>query len=119
MSELKLEFEGTVLRKSDVITFDKSDFYKRELVVKTSGEYPQELKVEIVKGNSDKLNNVNEGSEVKVYADVRGNAFNDRWFVNLTGWKVDVLSAVEATKPEPAMSMDSDIGGDDNDEIPF
>lgn len=122
MSEsLKLEFEGTVLRKGDVQTF--GDFYKKDIVIRTGGEYPQEIKVEFHKGNADKLNNVTEGGNIKVYADVRGREHNGNWYNNIVGWKVDVLSSHEVREAEPtavkAMEMSIEDDGDDSDGLPF
>lgn len=67
-----------------------SGFSKREFVVTTEEEqYPQDIKFECVKDRCALLNSVSPGQRVKVSFDLRGNEYNDRFFVNLTAWKIE------------------------------
>ena len=82
------EFTGTVKHIMEQQTFP-SGFSKREFVVTSEDRYPQDIKFECVKDRCALLDNVSEGQRVTVAFDLRGNAYNDRYFVNLSAWKVN------------------------------
>jgi hypothetical protein len=76
----------------DQQSFD-SGFTKREFVVTTDDDrYPQEIKFECVKDKVSLLDNVLAGSRVTVTFDMRGNEYNERYYVNLTAWKIEQTS---------------------------
>lgn len=83
------DLTGTVKLVMDQQTFD-SGFTKREFVVTTDDDrYPQEIKFECVKDKVSLLDNVQAGHRVNVTFDLRGNEYNERYYVNLTAWKVE------------------------------
>ena len=66
-----------------------SGFTKREFVVTTAvDKYPQDLKFEVVKDKCQMLDQVEEGQDVTVSFDIRGNEYNGKYFVNLSAWKI-------------------------------
>jgi hypothetical protein len=54
----------------DTQTFD-SGFTKREFVVTTPGDYPQDIKFELIKDKIDILNNYKPNDDVKVFFNIR------------------------------------------------
>ena len=99
------DLTGTVKVVMPPQTFD-SGFTKREFVVTTDDDrYPQDIKFECVKEKTALLDDIQDGQRVTVTFDVRGNEYNDRYFVNLTAWKVGAeAAATNATgnaAPEP------------------
>lgn len=120
------ELKGTIKRIYDTQTFP-SGFTKREFVITTSENYPQEIKLEFVKEKVSLLDKYQEGDSVEVGFDVRGNEYNDKYYVNLAAWKIKSLdadakpeasrnepSAHAAATPIPALDEDEGDGG-----IPF
>ena len=110
-----------------------SGFTKREFVVTTSADkYPQDLKFEIVKDKCSLLDSFEEGQEVQVTFDIRGNEYNGKYFVNLSCWKIQAASGggeptrsvgepsrgQAAPSAEPSMN---DLRNDEDfdDDIPF
>ena len=83
-------------------------FKKRELVITTEGDYPQDIKLEVVKDKCDLLDRLSLGQTIKVGFNVRGNEYNGKYYVNLQAWKI------EAVGPAPQQSQ-----ADSSDEIPF
>jgi len=123
------DLTGTVKLVKDPQTFD-SGFTKREFVVTTEGErFPQDIKFECVKERTSLLDAVQPGQRVKVTFDLRGNEYNDRYYVNLTAWRLEPADAGDAGDPSPAdfapteeaASSDNDASVDevDADGIPF
>jgi single-strand DNA-binding protein len=87
----------------DEQTFD-SGFNKREFVVTTDEKYPQDIKFECVKDKCSILDEYSVGQNVKVSFNMRGNEFKERYYVNLTCWKMEAADddAVPAGAPAAA-----------------
>ncbi len=111
MSDLQQTITGEIIHKGDVRTFG-TDFKKLELVVRTPGEYPQELPVEFHKDRADLAHRmIQEGDQIDLQCNLRGREWqgHDRWFVSLVCWRFDVAGAGDAPEPEsepepPALS---------------
>ncbi|MCC5850833.1 MAG: DUF3127 domain-containing protein [Verrucomicrobia bacterium] len=84
---MSYEMTGTVKVVMDLITFD-SGFTKREFVVTTRDQWPQDVKFETVKDKTAILDNLEPGQEVTVHFDIRGNEWKDKYFVNLSAWRI-------------------------------
>jgi len=114
--------QGTITVIYDTQSF-KSDFTKREFVVKTEGKYPQDLKFEFTKDKCQVLNSYNEGDEVEVSFDVRGNEYNGKYYVNLSAWKIEHIGAQQDQKSAPiptANTLKEEMPNfDEMDSIPF
>ena len=83
------DLTGTVKLIMDEQTFP-SGFSKKEFVVTTEDDrYPQDIKFECIKEKASLLDNVQKGQRVKVSFDLRGNEYNDRYFVNLNAWRIE------------------------------
>lgn len=86
MSELKLT--GTIKMIGEKQTFE-SGFTKVEFVLTTNDQYPQDIKLELVKDKVDNFIQYNKvGDVVDVAFNVRGNEYNGKYYVNLQAWKV-------------------------------
>lgn len=113
------ELTGTIKLISDVQTF-ASGFSKQEFVVTTDEKYPQDIKLEAVKDNTEQLAKLDVGDTVTVAFDVRGNEYKDRYYVNLVAWKITAMGSRQERRYEqparPAVLADDDGAGD---QIPF
>ncbi len=84
------ELEGSIKLIGDTASYGAKGFTKRELVVTTSAErFPQDIKVEFVKEKTELLDKFRVGQQVKVAFDIRGSEYNGKYYVSLTGWKID------------------------------
>jgi len=130
----KHELAGTVKLIEPMQTFD-SGFTKREFVVTTADDkYPQDIKFECLKDKCSLLDEIKAGDAVEVHFDLRGNAYKDKYYVNLVAWRIDSYGAGEHKQDEGAAGM-ADIServhtpalppdelqdvGEDDDELPF
>ena len=101
MSELKLN--GTIKLVGEVQTFD-SGFVKREFVITTKEQYPQDVKFEVTKEKATDFEKYNKvGDNVEVTFNVRGNEYNGKYYVNLQAWKV---FKADAKPSEPVASVE-------------
>ena len=107
--------EGTIIAIDDIITFD-SGFTKREFVIKTTddGDYPQDIKFELVKDKTSLIDKYNIGDRVTVFLNIRGREWNEKYFVNLVAWKLEGKGTASA----PVAAPDT-VSAEEAEEIPF
>ena len=91
-----------------------SGFKKREFVITTEEQYPQDIKFELIK---DKCSDIDK---FKVALNIRGNEYNSKYFVNLQAWRLEAAEA-GASIPAPLDPMAAQPKVDDIDEsnLPF
>ena len=103
--------EGTIKVIMDLQTFD-SGFIKREFVITTKEEYPQDIKFEITKEKAETFETYNKvGDEVTVKFNIRGN-FHDptnRYFVNLQAWRIEKNSSQNTEEETVQVEEESDL----------
>ncbi|MEX0325839.1 MAG: DUF3127 domain-containing protein [Puniceicoccaceae bacterium] len=117
------ELNGTIKKIFDQQDFP-SGFYKQEFVVTTDDRFPQDIKLDCLKEKVEMLQNFKEGSAVKVSFDIRGREWNDRYFIDLSAWKIEPAEeggseappVIEQSQPaeDPAQ-----YGIEEDDEVPF
>ena len=122
MSET-VEVTGTVERIGDLQTFD-SGFTKREVVVNTGGQYPDQIGVEFLKDDTAKVDALNVGDSIIVTGflggrDVECRDGTTRNFLSIKAIRVqsDQAAPSAAVPDQDAPSGDVPIGDDDN--FPF
>ena len=108
MSELKQI--GKIKLIGDVQQFD-SGFKKVEFVVTSDGEYPQDIKFEIVQDKVDNFLKFNDvGQKVEVSFNIRGNEYQGKHYVSLQAWKVFTLDkAQEQSAPVNSNAVADDL----------
>lgn len=111
---MSLELTGKVKVINDTQTFD-SGFTKREFVITTNEQYPQDVKFEIIKDKVQLLNSVKVGDNVQVSFNVRGNEYNGKYYVNLNAWRLNKVSDEPVNKGEPVSAGLVN----DEDDMPF
>jgi hypothetical protein len=69
-------------------TVENKSFKKKEFVITTNEQYPQNIKFELIKDKCSLIDNYFIGDEITVHFNIRGNEYNGKYFVNLQGWKI-------------------------------
>ncbi len=112
------QLEGSVKLINDVQNF-QSGFSKREFVVTTDDQYPQDIKFECVKDKCALLDSVSQGQRVNVSFRIRGNEYQGRYYVNLQVYKIDpVGGGGSGSHPQPG-EPPAGTGGDGIADDPF
>ncbi len=115
MSELSLTgFIYKILPEQKI----SDTFTKRELIIETEEKYPQKVKIEFINSGINSLMDKIEGQQVKVCFNVRGREWNEKYFVSLNGWRIELL-ADTYPEPEPEEIMSNPETGPYSDELPF
>ena len=94
-------------------------FAKREFVIRTEGEYPQEILLQVTQDRCGILDNFMEGETVQAFINVRGRSWTNpegvvKYFNTLEAWKITNESQQSAPAPQPV-----DLANDGSDDLPF
>ena len=74
-----------------------SGFYKRDFVITTNEQYPQDIKLSALKERVEQLNGLGEGDEVLVKFDLRGREYNGNYYVDLNAWRIERGGSAQAS----------------------
>jgi hypothetical protein len=109
----KLTLSGTIKLIDQTQSFP-SGFQKREFVITTAEQYPQDVKFEVVKDKCATLDKYAVGQSVAVSFNVRGNCYLDKHYVSLQAWKIEAGASDAPVAPPVA-----DPIGDGDEPLPF
>ena len=98
-----MEVKGTIKVIGETQTFD-SGFRKRQIVITTSEQFPQDVAIDFVKDKVDVLNSYEVGNVVEVSINIRGNEYNGKYYVNLQGWRISKSDQAPAPVQEEEQS---------------
>jgi hypothetical protein len=84
-------------------------FSKREFVVETPDQYPQQILFQLTQDKCSILDSLKVGQEVDVHLNIRGRSWQNpqgetKYFNTLEAWKIDVLGAT--AQPHIADDLD-------------
>ena len=115
-------FEGVIKTIHPILTF-KNNFRKREIVIVSKDEYPEEVKFEFTDENGiNVLDQFMEGEEVKIAFLIKGNEYQGKHFVNLRGIAIAAIQeekGVKVTKRKSNEVEHTITTSDDDDDLPF
>jgi len=120
---MSYEVEGKLYKKYDIEK--KSDsFQTREFVLlDDKGQYPNYVKFQLVQDRVNVIDNLDEGSMVKVYFDLRGREWQGKFFTNLNAWRIEAIGAESKPKAAAGEFPSAPPGlsdeGSSYDDLPF
>ncbi len=144
---MALEIEGNVIfilpEQSGTSQAGKT-WRKQSFVIETQEQYPKKIIFNVWGENVDSVKQLSTGTKVKVNFRAESRQFNDRWYTDLTAWKItkvieqgltnNTSSNPPANQPTPpsddtiyndnnssSPAKDIDIKADDSeeDDLPF
>jgi len=116
-----MDLAGKIKLIFDTQTFD-SGFTKREFVVTTQEQYPQDVKFECIQDRVNLLDGMSVGDEINVHFNVKGREYNEKYFVNLQAWKIDKVAQEQAgggSSDEPPADTFIPTEEGEEDDLPF
>ncbi len=120
---MSYEAEGKLVKKFDMEQ-KSGTFQTREFVILVESQYPQYVKFQLVQDRCEIIDPFAEGSEIKVYFDLRGREWQGKYFTNLQAWRVEAAGAevkpraAGAEFPSKAPVSNGDEGSS-FDDLPF
>lgn len=117
---MSYELKGTIKQIGDVQSFGSNGFTKRQFVVTTDEQYPQDIPLEFVKDKCAKLDNHHVGESVTVSFNLRGREWKENHYVNLNAWRImSNVAAPAPAQPAPASEPVASGGPALDEEPPF
>ena len=132
---MSFEIEGKLHKVYD--TEQKSETFRtREFVIETmQGSYAQYIKFQLTQDRCDIIDPYKTDQQIKVYFDLRGRQWQDKYFTNLQAWRIEAVGETQAA-PMPGQreithsanggssnsgsALDNPEGGaNDFDDLPF
>ncbi len=89
---MALEIEGRVIKifpeASGTSQSSGNTWRKQEFVIETSEQYPKKVIFQVWNNNVDLLKDISVGQVVRVFFRAESREYNDRWYTNLTAWRI-------------------------------
>lgn len=99
-----MNLQGIIKSIGETQTFG-SGFKKRELVLTTQEQYPQDILIEFNQDKTEVLNQYQKGETVDIGINIRGREWINpegvaKYFNSIVGWKINKLSESNEIIPE-------------------
>ncbi len=127
-----MEITGKIKWIDNIKTYGSNGFRKREIVITTQEQYPQQILVEFVQDKCELLESYQVGQNVRIGINLRGREWlnpegETRYFNSIQGWRIDQLDqeisneeSIPLQKPfEIADQNDENDESDGEDDLPF
>ena len=124
-----MEVTGKIKWIDETKTYGNNGFRKREVVITTEEQYPQQILIEFIQDKCELLNNYQVGQNVKIGINLRGREWTNpegetKYFNSIQGWRIDALENDSSNEmpPMPTPTSFEPAQGDANevdDDLPF
>ena len=127
-----MEITGKIKWIDEVKTYGSNGFRKREIVITTQEQYPQQILVEFVQDKCELLDPYQIGQDVRIGINLRGREWvnpegQTKYFNSIHGWRIDQLDqeidneeSTPIQKPfETTDSKNEENDSDEEDDLPF
>ena len=124
-----MEVTGKIKWIDETKTYGNNGFRKREVVITTEEQYPQQILIEFIQDKCELLNNYQVGQNVKIGINLRGREWTNpegetKYFNSIQGWRIDALENDSSNEmpPMPTPNSFEPAEGDANevdDDLPF
>ena len=80
-------------------------FQKRDLVITTEEQYPNDILIQFTQQRCDLLNNLKVGQNVRVHFNLRGREWTNqqgevKYFNTIEGWKIELIQTTNVAQPQ-------------------
>lgn len=101
-----MEVQGKIKLINETQTFGAKGFRKRDFVVTTDEQYPQDILLECVQDKCDLLDKFSVGQFIKVGINLRGREWINpegeaKYFNSVQAWSINLLKGGADTTPDP------------------
>jgi hypothetical protein len=127
-----MEITGKIKLIDEVKTYGSNGFRKREIIITTQEQYPQQILVEFVQDKCELLDPYQIGQDVRIGINLRGREWvnpegQTKYFNSIQGWRIDQLDqeidneeSTPIQKPfETTDSKNEENDSDEEDDLPF
>nr|DAK57946.1 MAG TPA: Single-stranded DNA-binding protein fold, inter-subunit clamp, Paralogous.5A [Caudoviricetes sp.] len=95
-----MEIQGRIKTIFATETVGQNGFQKRDFVITTDGQYPQDIIIQFQQGNCTLLDNLQIGQIVKIHFNLQGREWTSpqgevKYFNTVVGWKIEVVQPMQ------------------------
>ena len=125
-----MDISGKIKLINEAKEYGSNSFRKREVVITTEEQYPQDLLIEFVQDKCEILNSFQVGQSVKIDINLRGREWESpqgeiKYFNSIQGWRIEKLFSedentdIPAIPPAEAFQPADELNQDEPDDLPF
>lgn len=105
-----MEIQGRIKTIFAPETVGQNGFQKRDLVITTDGQYPQDIIIQFTQGNCALLDNLQIGQMVKIHFNLQGREWTSpqgevKYFNTVVGWKIELIQTTNVAQPQYQQPM--------------
>lgn len=109
------EITGELIVKNETKEYGSNGFKKREFVIKTESQYPQEILVELTQDKCGILDKYSIGETIKVDYNLNGRSWTNpqgevRYFNSIQGWRIENKQPSNENTQTTNTDFDPDLG---------
>lgn len=100
-----MEIQGRIKVIFTPETIGQNGFQKRDLVITTDGQYPQDIIIQFTQGNCALLDNLQIGQIVKIHFNLQGREWTNpqgevKYFNTVLGWKIELIQTTNVAQQQ-------------------
>ena len=100
-----MEIQGRIKTIFATETVGQNGFQKRDLVITTDGQYPQDIIIQFAQGNCALLDNLQVGQMVKIHFNLQGREWTSpqgevKYFNTVVGWKIELIQTTNVAQQQ-------------------
>ena len=105
-----MEIQGRIKTIFATETVGQNGFQKRDLVITTDGQYPQDIIIQFAQGNCAVLDRFQVGQIVKIHFNLQGREWTSpqgevKYFNTVVGWKIELIQTTNVAQPQYQQPM--------------
>jgi len=105
-----MEIQGRIKTIFATESVGQNGFQKRDLVITTDGQYPQDIIIQFTQGNCALLDNLQVGQMVKIHFNLQGREWTNpqgevKYFNTVLGWKIELIQTTNVAQPQYQQPM--------------
>ena len=98
-----MEIQGRIKEIFSLETVGNNGFQKRDLVITTEEQYPNDILIQFTQQRCDLLNNLKVGQNVRVHFNLRGREWTNqqgevKYFNTIEGWKIELIQTTNVAQ---------------------
>ena len=100
-----MEIQGRIKTIFATETVGQNGFQKRDLVITTDGQYPQDSIIQFAQGNCALLDNLQVGQIAKIHFNLQGREWTSpqgevKYFNTVLGWKIELIQTTNVAQQQ-------------------
>lgn len=118
-----MNLKGTLKVIEPIKEVGKNGLKKREVVLTTDEQYPQDILMEFIGDKCALLDKYKKGDSVDISINIRGRMWTDpqgvdKYFNSIQGWRIQSAENAQAVE-SPAKQQPGGISEENQDDFPF